>query len=106
MKLLALVQGNYGRRMVEAWKTHGPAQWEIVSLEITTSLPQVMEDAAQFLPPEIPQADLVISLGENAGGGGQPRLAPPWPGQTVGARFSADGSSYCVSRYLLCAQGG
>jgi hypothetical protein len=67
MKILALVQGNYGKRMVEAWQGHGPAGWEIETLEITSSLPPVMEDAAQFLPPDIPKADLVISLGENAG---------------------------------------
>jgi hypothetical protein len=67
MKLLAIVQGNYGRRMVEAWQTHGPATWEIKTLEITPSLPTMMEDPAQFLPADIPQADLVISLGEHPG---------------------------------------
>jgi hypothetical protein len=67
VKLLAIVQGNYGKRMVEAWHAHGPAEWEIETLEITTALPTMMEDPAQFLPPDIPQADLVISLGENAG---------------------------------------
>ena len=67
MKLLAIVQGNYGRRMVEAWQAHGPAQWEIETLEITTALPTMMEDPAQFLPANIPKADLVISLGEHPG---------------------------------------
>ena len=67
MKLLAVVQGNYGKRMVEAWQAHGPAGWEIETLEITTALPTVMEEPAQFLPPNIPQADLVISLGEHPG---------------------------------------
>jgi thymidylate synthase len=64
---LALVQGNYGRRMVEAWQGHGPAEWEIETLEITSSLPPLMEDPAAFLPANIPKADLVISLGENPG---------------------------------------
>jgi hypothetical protein len=67
VKLLAIVQGNYGRRMVEAWQAHGPAGWEIETLEITTVLPTVMEEPAQFLPANIPQADLVISLGEHPG---------------------------------------
>jgi hypothetical protein len=67
MKLLALVQGNYGRRMAEAWHAHGPAEWEIAILEITSALPTMMEDPAQFLPPDIPKADLVISLGEHPG---------------------------------------
>jgi len=67
VKLLAIVQGNYGKRMVEAWQAHGPAEWEIETLEITTALPTMMEEPAQFLPPDIPQADLVISLGEHPG---------------------------------------
>jgi len=67
MKLLAIVQGNYGRRMVEAWQAHGPTEWEIAMLEITTALPTMMEDPAQFLPANIPKADLVISLGEHPG---------------------------------------
>ena len=67
MKLLAIVQGNYGRRMVEAWQAHGPSGWEIETLEITCALPTMMEDPAQFLPPDIPKADLVISLGEHPG---------------------------------------
>jgi hypothetical protein len=67
MKLMAIVQGNYGKRMVEAWQGHGPAGWEIETLEITSSLPTMMEDPAEFLPDRIPKADLVISLGENPG---------------------------------------
>ena len=67
MKLLAIVQGNYGKRMVEAWQAHGPAQWEIATLGIPTALPTMMEDPAEFLPRDIPKADLVISLGENPG---------------------------------------
>jgi thymidylate synthase len=67
MKILAIVQGNYGKRMAEAWQTHGPAQWEIETLEITSSLPTMMEDTSEFLPRDIPKADLVISLGEHPG---------------------------------------
>ena len=51
--------------MVEAWQVHGPAGWEIETLEITTALPTMIEEPAQFLPAHIPKADLVISLGEH-----------------------------------------
>jgi len=67
MRILAVVQGNYGKRMAEAWQEHGPAQWEIETLEITSSLPTMMEDPSEFLPQDIPKADLVISLGEHPG---------------------------------------
>jgi hypothetical protein len=67
MKILAIVQGNYGKRMAEAWQKYGPPGWEIETLEITSSLPTMMEDPSEFLPPDIPRADLVISLGEHPG---------------------------------------
>jgi hypothetical protein len=67
MKILAIVQGNYGKRMAEAWQEHGPPDWTIETLEITSSLPTMMEDPSEFLPKDIPQADLVISLGEHPG---------------------------------------
>ena len=53
--------------MVEAWGEHGPPQWEIETLEITSSLPTMIEEPSEFLPQDIPQADLVISLGEHPG---------------------------------------
>lgn len=67
MKILAIVQGNYGKRMAETWQEHGPADWTIETLEITSSLPTMMEEPSEFLPQNIPQADLVISLGEHPG---------------------------------------
>ena len=53
--------------MAEAWQEHGPADWTIETLEITPSLPTMMEDPSEFLPQNIPKADLVISLGEHPG---------------------------------------
>ena len=67
MKVLAVVQGNYGKRMAEIWKEYGPEDWEIATLEINSSLPAMMEEPADFLPEDIPQADLVVSLGEHPG---------------------------------------
>jgi len=67
MKILAIVQGNYGKRMAEAWQEHGPADWTIETLEITSSLPTMMEEPSEFLPQDIPKTDLVISLGEHPG---------------------------------------
>ncbi len=64
---MAIVQGNYGRRMAETWQGNGPADWEIETLEITSSLPLMMEDPSEFLPDNCPKADLVISLGEHPG---------------------------------------
>jgi hypothetical protein len=67
MKILAVVQGNYGKRMAESWQKYGPASWEVEILEITSSLPTMMENPLEFLPHHIPRADLVVSLGEHPG---------------------------------------
>jgi hypothetical protein len=67
MKILAIVQGNYGERMVKTWQEQGPDNWEIETVEITSSLPTMMDDPSEFLPKDIPQADLVVSLGEHPG---------------------------------------
>lgn len=66
MKILAIVQGNYGKRMAETWEKHGPKDWNVETLEITSSLPMMIEEPSEFLPKDIPNADLVISLGEHA----------------------------------------
>jgi hypothetical protein len=67
MKILAVIQGNYGQRMVDTWRQHGPQSWDITTLELAGPFPVVIEDPMEFLPSEIPAADLVISLGEQPG---------------------------------------
>ena len=67
MRILAVVQANYGKRMAETWQKYGPEEWSVKILEITSSLPAMMENPSEFVPKEIPEADLVISLGENPG---------------------------------------
>ncbi len=67
MKILAVIQGHYGERMVETWQKYGPEDWEVLTLRIEGPLPAMMEDPAEYLPRDIPKADLVISLGEEPG---------------------------------------
>lgn len=67
MRILALVQGHYGKRMVEIWQGHLPEGWVIASRELLANLPIMIEDPNSYLPQDIPQTDLVISLGEQPG---------------------------------------
>ena len=67
MKIVAIIQGNFGQRMAETWEKHGPHDWKVKMLQITSSLPIMMENPSEFLPKDIPEADLVISLGEHPG---------------------------------------
>ena len=111
--------------MAEAWQKYGPQGWEIETLEITSSLPTMMEDPLEFLPPDIPKADLVISLGEHPGvaellpeivkaAGARAVIAPvdnrawlpPRPGQTTGEGPSENGCPGRLSGHLLRAPGG
>ncbi len=67
MRLLILIQGDYGKRMVDNIKEHAPKDWEVSSYTFPPSLPTVIDEPAQFLPKEVPAADLLISLGEHPG---------------------------------------
>jgi hypothetical protein len=67
MRILIAIQGYYGERMVENIQRHAPANWKVNHITLPTGLPAIIDDADEFLPPELPAADLLISLGEHPG---------------------------------------
>jgi hypothetical protein len=67
MRILIAIQGYYGERMVDNIKRHAPADWEVNQVTLPTGLPAIIDDADEFLPRELPPADLLISLGEHPG---------------------------------------
>jgi len=67
MRILIAIQGYYGERMVENIRHHSPANWEVNHFTFPTGLPAIIDDADEFLPRELPAADLLISLGEDPG---------------------------------------
>lgn len=67
MRILAVVQGNYGTRKVANIRSHGPADWMVEVFDAPGSLPQIIDDPEEFLPEELPQADLLLYLGESPG---------------------------------------
>jgi len=67
MRILIAIQGYYGERMVENIRRHSPADWEVNHVTLPTGLPAIIDDADEFLPRELPAADLLISLGEHPG---------------------------------------
>lgn len=66
MHILAVVQGNFGTRKVANIRSHGPADWKIEVFTPPGALPQIIDEPEEFLPNELPQADLVLYLGESA----------------------------------------
>jgi hypothetical protein len=67
MRVLIAIQGYYGERMVENIQRHAPANWKVNHITFSTGLPTIIDDADEFLPHELPAADLLISLGEDPG---------------------------------------
>ena len=67
MRVLILIQGDYGERIVDNIKTHAPRDWEVNSYAFPKTLPVIIDDPNEFLPEELPPADLLISLGEHPG---------------------------------------
>lgn len=65
MRILGLYQGQYGKRIVEHIKKTGPQPWTIDILNPPFSLPVVIDDPEEFLPSQIPQADLLLALSES-----------------------------------------
>jgi len=64
MKILVVTQGRYGERIVNNLKEYAPRELEIESLPLTKNLPQIIDEPADFVPPDIPESDLLLFLSE------------------------------------------
>lgn len=67
MRILALIQGAYGERKVKNLREHGPKEWTVEVLEVPKALPPIIDEPEEFLPPSLPQVDLLLALGESPG---------------------------------------
>jgi hypothetical protein len=67
MHILIAIQGYYGERMVDNIRRYAPADWEVNQVTFPAGLPAIIDDADEFLPRDLPAADLLISLGEESG---------------------------------------
>jgi len=67
MRVLIAIQGHYGQRMVDNIRQRCPADWEVNAHTLPPDLPAIVDDPDEFLPRELPAADLLVSLGEHPG---------------------------------------
>ncbi|NOY10177.1 MAG: thymidylate synthase [Spirochaetes bacterium] len=67
MHILAVIQGTYGQRIIHNLRLNNPESWEIEDWTIPLKLPFIIENPKEFLPEELPRADLLLSLGGNTG---------------------------------------
>lgn len=65
LRILAISQGRYGQRIVDNIRRYAPEHWQVQQWVVPASLPSVVDDARDFLPPMLPASDLVLSLGES-----------------------------------------
>lgn len=66
MHILALVQGQYGDRIVAHIRASAPDGWSIDSIRAPEGLPPVVDDPEDFLPSIAPEADLLLALTESS----------------------------------------
>lgn len=65
MRLLALVQGEYGRRIVQNLQHHA-SDWTVRVWQVPgLSMEEAMDEPERFIPADLDQADLILSLGES-----------------------------------------
>jgi hypothetical protein len=67
LRVLMVIQGSYGQRMVDNIRKCAPPDWDIEHIMLQTSLPAIIDDADEYLPKKLPESDLLISLGEEQG---------------------------------------
>jgi hypothetical protein len=65
--VLAAYQGFWGQRIAENIQKNSPPDWRVSTWEAPRLIPQVVEDAQEYLISPIPSADLLVALGETPG---------------------------------------
>lgn len=67
MNILAVVTGEYGRRIARNVREYGPETWVLHEWTAPSHFPIVIDEPRDFLPDTLPVADLVLALGEHPG---------------------------------------
>ncbi len=67
MQILAVISGEYGRRHVDNIRQYGPQSWHIETWQAPAILPPIVDYPEDFVPVDLPPADLILSFGEHKG---------------------------------------
>jgi hypothetical protein len=84
-RILAVVQGEWGERIVRHITKHAPSGWVVEQVKLPKNMPQIIDEPDEFLPASLPQAGLVLALGES----------PP-AGQLIGAVVKKTGAKAVI----------
>ena len=63
MKIVILSSGEYGSRIVNTIASKGFAQYIVGIYEFSDDLPEFLDDVSTYIPENLPEADLLISVG-------------------------------------------
>ena len=67
LRILAVTQGLWGKRIAENIQARASSDWLVKTWESSRMIPPIVDDPEEFLPPELPEVDIVLALGETAG---------------------------------------
>jgi hypothetical protein len=67
MRILAIITGEYGVRHVANIKEHAPSHWHIETWQTSAIYPPIIDYPEDYLPKELPAADLILSFAEHRG---------------------------------------
>lgn len=67
LKILAVTQGQWGERIAANITANAPSDWSVQSWAAPRVIPPIVDDPEEFLPDILPQAELVIALGDVSG---------------------------------------
>jgi thymidylate synthase len=65
MKLLILIQGNYGRRIADHIKVKRPEGWVVDVWEVPVVTEAIIDEPEQYLQEYLPPVDLILHLAES-----------------------------------------
>lgn len=66
MKILAMIQGEYGRRNAANIRANGPSSWSLETWTAPKTLPPVIDEPEEFVPSTLPPADLLLCFQEDS----------------------------------------
>ncbi len=66
IRILAIVQGEYGERIAKYISEKGPEGWEVFTITLETGLPDMIDDPDEYMPSDIPKADILLPMQEES----------------------------------------
>lgn len=66
MKLLIMIQGNYGQRIADNINNNKPENWQLSVWEVPIITESIVDEPERYLPDNLPRADIILHLCESA----------------------------------------